>query len=136
MREIKFRAWDKDEKVMRYNIQNAYDGLSGMSICDKDGNEIEYLDSHFKEVLENKNYEVMQFTGLYDKNGVKIWEGDIVKPTDVIRCPYQVYWNETRYIFSVEAIKDIYFAHQDLYEHTWEVIGNIYEYPTLMEKGA
>jgi len=63
MREIKFRAWDKERKTM----------LSPDDLCHLEGN----VSKALKE--SSPHLELMQFTGLKDKNNREIYEGDIVK---------------------------------------------------------
>lgn len=72
MKEIKFRAWDKNQKWMFYPSSISWkDGK--LWVCNSRGeNRLEYE-------LINPNAELMQYTGLKDKNGKEIYEGDIVK---------------------------------------------------------
>jgi uncharacterized phage protein (TIGR01671 family) len=70
MREIKFRAWYEWKKHMDKNSQ---------------------LTSHFEEVLQDDCCILMQYTGLKDKNGKEIYEGDVVKSSvciDGTGCEY------------------------------------------------
>lgn len=117
MREIKFRAWDKTNKKMLYpDEQNAKEWRKSVILPDRGG-------SLSNGVLwESDRYPLMQFTGLKDKNGKEIYEGDIVneigmnKKLEVKFTP-----KEGWYPFS---------SHDN-----WEVIGNIYENPELLEIG-
>jgi YopX protein len=106
MREIKFRAWDKINKYMFI----IFDSTA------KDWYLPDWSD----------RYEVMQYTGLHDKNGKEIWEGDILAHEDFANRKQKVVgvmeWNETTAGFA------------RFYPlHKFEVIGNIYKNPKLLE---
>ena len=86
MRDIKFRAWNKGEKRMYFNVQDAYDMLHCHNVeysdernCGCSALDHVFSPSSFGEVLGDKDYEVMQYTGLKDSKGKEIYEGDIVK---------------------------------------------------------
>ncbi|MFK5278056.1 YopX family protein [Lacticaseibacillus paracasei] len=124
-REIKFRAWNKKDKVM-VDVAAINFGPSGFwsLIEDADDAELQLADS----------YELMQYTGLKDKNGRKIYEGDIVdvgiedqdgNPLFTLVC-YEKY--AAGYVINSEA-NGIW---QRLTEDC-EVIGNIFEDKQLLE---
>ncbi len=120
MREIKFRVWDKFEK------------------------EIWYPESFFRfcrGVPSNwqRCYELMQYTGLKDKRGKEIFEGDILRDNFNQMKLIQWFNDECRF-----AVKDIpphpqadpyYILDQGYFEEPWnnEIIGNIYENKDLLE---
>lgn len=115
MREIEFRAWHKEAEFM-FDVY----GLSSTAVEEK-RNGISYIYSRKDVVL-------MQYTGLKDKNGKKIYEGDMVK-NDVDTGV--VFWHEARAMFLVDSsLTDI--APMDDWDN-FEVIGNIYDNPELLE---
>lgn len=107
MREIKFRAWDATDKRM---LPSAYGNIG------------------IFEQLEGATYDgeitVMQYTGLKDKNGVEIYEGDIATWYGI---KAQVHWADGHAGF-MHGSDSIY----KRYAEQCEVIGNIYENPGLL----
>lgn len=118
MREIKFRAWDKEDNKMYYNAERTYDfGL----------NDSDIMEENFGGVLNNDNFIVMQYTGVKDKSGKEIYEGDIV----------ECFKNE---LATVKFISGCFVLDSTSYTETFhnvcgkiKVIGNIYETPDLLK---
>ena len=133
----KFRAWDKENEIYLYNVQYAYDTLSGFVKYD-DGENAEYDESCFGGFLNNKRYDVEQFTGLKDINGKEIYEGDIVRmqrPGFHEYACYEVkYFVQDVCIFQIVKVTD----GSTLFDspsngHDVEIIGNVHENPDLLE---
>ena len=112
MREIKFRAWDGLRMT-----------LCGISFNNSNG----WLEIPSRSIL-------MQFTGLSDKNGKEIWEGDII--TGLIGQSHQVSWDEDKCAFVLRKPFDGCLPDKCSAAKFWEVIGNIYENPELLEGGV
>ena len=115
MREIKFRVWYKQSSLMDdepFELDKDFDCISGCFDRDK--------------------IELMQYTGLKDKNGVEIYEGDIVKAHNILHgreyelkhldCSYALYIDEVVYGWLCFSLVE-----------QLEVIGNIYQNPELFK---
>jgi uncharacterized phage protein (TIGR01671 family) len=117
-REIKFQVWDQDAKKMRtWEDINKVD-QEGI-LC-------------FLDMLEEDQYIPRQFTGLRDKNGKEIYEGDILETRD------DDGWFHLRVIYDEECARYLFVTDDDFYApdeldlDEILVIGNIYENPELL----
>lgn len=134
-REIKFRAYDKEDERMTYfddedYLYNYPFVLRQEQVFKKDSNYDDYEDFEYKDIT-NK-VELMQYTGLHDKNGKEIWESDIVEITR--ECIYEkgiiVFQNGCFFIKSKENLLALYNC--ELNNYKVKVIGNIYENSKLL----
>ena len=125
MRELKFRAWDKSVEHL-YEVQTLIDGGGVIGRYVLNG-EMNYIQLCADEVI------IEQYTGLKDKNGKEIYEGDIVLNTYYDDNEmYMVLWVNDSVAFGMESLDDM-----ELYKlplESLEVIGNIHENPELIEK--
>lgn len=119
MKEIKFRAWDGTK--MHYDRVVLYLGEAWLEKASFESDKI---------LLESTNPCIpMQYTGLKDKNGKEIYEGDVIRRQNenIGKCIFSLgsFWYEG---------KDGRwgFCMNDAYTGGFEVIGNVYETPDLI----
>lgn len=121
---LKFRAWDKVFKEM-VQVNALVLDEQVVKVTYKNGNVV-------KEDM--KEYELMQSTGLKDKNGKEVFVGDIIKCTR--GCPHEVYLEKEyggTYIGGMPAIYLKGIREGYAWTEHEEIIGNIYENPELLE---
>lgn len=128
-REIKFRAWLKKEKKMveplSINLEKQQILLN--ELADKQWIEI--------RIVSFDDIEMLQYTGINDKHGIEIYEGDIVKRIALFKAEI------LESISCVEFEKGCFILKQPTHnnylflckEYELEVIGNIYENKELLE---
>ena len=111
MKEHKYRAWDKRKQSMMYG--NSY--------------------------IFHVNKELMLSTGLADKNGKEIFEGDVLKPDTLALSNAVVYWNESGARFNIRHSRrpsDGKILNTSVNKNMfakYEIIGDIYTTPELVD---
>jgi hypothetical protein len=129
MREIKFRAWNPETKTMVYELEeinllgtNIVAGISSGLI------KASYMNGRGLWI----EAELMQYTGLKDRNGREIYEGDIVISTNRLHeCEVEenVHFLNGCFMFGNWNTHEFFNRHQSI-----KVIGNVYENPELLEE--
>jgi uncharacterized phage protein (TIGR01671 family) len=122
-RQIKFRAWDKTQNKMVSGYEAFKNGVCGWQNDD--------TGSHI--ILREDKYELMQSTGIKDKNCVEIFEGDIIRIKNyTTKRPLVVYYSNGGFRIRHGTFFDrlTYIADCNI---TVEIIANKFENPELLK---
>jgi uncharacterized phage protein (TIGR01671 family) len=127
MREIKFRAWD-GERMKEVTSMGWIDG------------ELDYISTPNSSAPADE-FNLMQYTDLKDKNGKEIFEGDVFNLSHKSKNIYFVEYKNDRFWLSQKSEDndpDMWSDHYyritlPVYCKNYEIIGNIYENPELLD---
>ncbi len=128
MRDIKFRVWDKTTKEMNYKVQvgtwgdNVLNDKNYTACSVHNGQEWVHIEPYMKDIV------LMQYTGLKDKNGTEIYEGDILENN--FNSLLQIYWDEiVGYGWGFQALLIKGHLEESItgYIDEYKIVGNIYE---------
>ena len=129
MREYKFRVWDTENKEM----------LKVQELDFEDtfyGGRLSIRTDQYNDYFDIEDMILMQYTGLKDKNGKEIYEGDIVKVFTSKKWRIgKIIYEYSGFTIDVTNNKELEYGRTGIIESLIEVIGNIYDNPKLLEEG-
>lgn len=123
MSELKFRAWGRPHTSDTPVMTNPFDFR--LYVMYNEGAQERLLPTVGEDVV------YMQYTGLKDKNGVEIYESDLLKLHDGTRNPYTVLFDQNLLAWAVRGSIGGGNSLMSMYEEDWTVIGNIWEHKEL-----
>ncbi len=132
MREIKFRGWHTSHKKMFSAEEMLEDQLTITTL----GEFINVSSSNvrFSTIYPKNKFIPMQYTSLNDENGKEIYEGDIIHGENTYK--YIVFYNESEcgfYLRKIGNFQEETLNYDCIADYGFEIIGNIYENPELLE---
>ena len=137
MRTIKFRAWDEQNKIMHNDFQFIKSGDEGNDwiVFTSDKQTLQDSIHPFENPYFGQQLKIMEYTGLKDKNGVKIFEGDIVKSkTNFYNKPKEVItvigWNDN---IKNDSFGEPLTLGYSILGYDLEIIGNIHQNSELLK---
>ena len=141
MRELKFRAWDEGGKIMHNDFQFIKSGNDGNDwiVFTSDKQKLSDKPHPFENPCFQQQLKIIQFTGIHDKNGKEIYEGDICKiKFDLNKVENHIFLlltekekTKQEKVFIVES--PMFNNQPELNADYIQVIGNIYENPELLK---
>ena len=135
MREHKYRAWDPTKKIM-YSAAELGQDQETLSVDGRGFVNVNGVDTRLSQF--HTHLLPLEYTGLKDKNGKEIYEGDILgifNPVVEGSC-WEIVWHEFGWQILLHGMKDIpnYYVNVGKHLEEHEIIGNIYENPELSKE--
>jgi len=142
-REIEFRAWDELKKVMHNDFQfiKSGDESNDWIVFTSDKQKLSDKPHPLENPYFQQQLKITQYTGLKDKHGNKIFEGDIVKAfprsftgeiSEISEHNALCFWSVSSFNFRLLPISDNLGRCVDNYSHGFEIIGNVFDNPELL----
>jgi len=136
MREIKFKAWHKSMKEMIHSDnRKIFINFAGVPCSGGDAGTLRSPEPYFPW-YRGDHYILMQYTGLKDKNGKEIYEGDILICSNIPESQdisFEVYYSNEKACFDLKRGANTTTSFLLSCNTLYEIIGNIHENPELLE---
>lgn len=133
MRELKFKAWDKEKNEWYEPIHEAYKGKLWELMIGFSGDLLAHTTNGIShESIFKDRYVLTQYTGFKDKNDKEIYEGDILQD-DWRSLRYEVRFEKGSFIITGEGRVSSFRDNSDIFQNRMTVIGDIYNNPELIK---